>query len=237
MEAYIFVRHASDCPHQDEQFFRRCKCRKWIYVTGTRQRISAKTRSWEQAERELQKVRERLKESDPQSDDNPVEPDPQTVREAVTSFLENKQQEGMSKNWERRLTRDLTNFAKWCESRLIPLAKVRKRTLEDFRKTWEGAAITRSKQQERLKLFCKYCAGHGWMKQNYAADLSRIKVEDKPTLPLTREQFDAALAAAARYNPKSNDSEHRRQRAWECSCCYATRGCASAMPPCWNGRN
>ena len=132
MDAYIFVRHSTDCPHESEQFYRRCKCRKWIYVTGTRQRISAKTRSWEQAERELQKVRERLKEFDPQADDNPIDPDPVTVREAVIKFLENKRQEGMSKDWERRLSRDLHDFAKWCEARLIPLAKVRKLTLEEL---------------------------------------------------------------------------------------------------------
>jgi hypothetical protein len=58
MEAYVFVNHSSDCPHKGKRFYRRCKYRKWIYVQQSRQRISAKTRSWEKAEEVKDKLLE-----------------------------------------------------------------------------------------------------------------------------------------------------------------------------------
>ena len=215
MDAYIYVYHSASCSHKNNRFYRQCKCRKWIYVTGSRQRISAKTRSWAEAEKKLSKLKKQ-QEADGQSDRkaNSVELDPETVREAVNKFLENKREEGLSKGWERKLTRELLDFAAWCETKLLLLSGLKLLTFEDYRKTWKGAAAgTRSKRQERLKSFCKYCVGHGWMKENFAANLSKIKVSDAPTLPLTREQFDTVLETAQRYNPKAPDSAWRRQRA------------------------
>src|ERR1035437_9117318 len=48
----VFTRHAPDCPKKDDRYWRRCKCRKalYIYEDGRDRIVSAKTRSWEQAE-------------------------------------------------------------------------------------------------------------------------------------------------------------------------------------------
>jgi hypothetical protein len=50
----VYARHSSKCPKKDNPTWRRCRCWKWI--TGSlpgrlgSMRVSAKTRSWEQAE-------------------------------------------------------------------------------------------------------------------------------------------------------------------------------------------
>ena len=57
----VFTRHSPDCPKKDNRYWKRCKCRKalYLYENGHDQIISAKTRSWEQAERLAKVEREK----------------------------------------------------------------------------------------------------------------------------------------------------------------------------------
>jgi hypothetical protein len=57
----VFTRHSPDCTKKTDKNWKRCDCRKWLYVyeDGLPSRISAKTRSWEQAERFAQAERDR----------------------------------------------------------------------------------------------------------------------------------------------------------------------------------
>src|ERR1700687_3979476 len=53
----VQVRHSTNCPHKTKgPFWKRCNCRKILRVyegggSGANQRVSANTRSWEEAER------------------------------------------------------------------------------------------------------------------------------------------------------------------------------------------
>jgi hypothetical protein len=55
-----FTRHSPECPKKDNPQWKRCKCRKslYIYEAGKVAYKSAKTRSWEQAERVAQAERD-----------------------------------------------------------------------------------------------------------------------------------------------------------------------------------
>ena len=57
----VFARHAVDCPKRGNRYWKRCKCRKALYIceNGRERKVSAKTRSWEQAERLAQLERDR----------------------------------------------------------------------------------------------------------------------------------------------------------------------------------
>jgi hypothetical protein len=60
----IYVRHHQDCSHSDDHFYKGkgCNCRKrlrWSH-NGERKDISAKTRSWAEAERAKRKVEEQF---------------------------------------------------------------------------------------------------------------------------------------------------------------------------------
>jgi len=60
----VQTRHSKDCPEREDLYSRKCSCRKqlYIYENGKARTESAKTRSWEQAER---LKREREGERDP----------------------------------------------------------------------------------------------------------------------------------------------------------------------------
>ena len=57
----VFTRHSADCPRRDEPQWKRCNCRKSLYIreNGKAAYVSAKTRSWEQAERFAQSERDK----------------------------------------------------------------------------------------------------------------------------------------------------------------------------------
>jgi integrase/recombinase XerD len=140
--------------------------------------------------------------------------DEQTVKQATQAFIEDKAQQALSKNWQCKLTRELDHFANWCDSQLaFRLSDITLHRLEEYRKTWMGSPITRRKRQERLRSFILYCLRHKWVTENPAVHLSTIKISQPPTLPLTREQFEAVTKAVHKYNPKASDKDWRRQRA------------------------
>jgi integrase len=207
----VFTRHSPTCAHKGKRDYKRCNCRKWLYVEGSRKPVSAKTRSWETAQTKAEDLKRSFEEQPLESEGFQLKPE--TMREAATRFLENKAQEGHGKAWNQMLRLDLTRFSDWSDSHMVTLANLNIAALEEYRKTWAGGPSTRAQRQDRLSHFLKYCVDHGWIVQNFAARMSRIKVSDSPTLPLSRDEFERAIAAAGNYNPKAGDSAWRRQRA------------------------
>lgn len=189
---------------------------------GSRKPISAKTRYWDEAVKQARKIEDEYTGKE-QSSSTPTGggtlPSPstevKTVREAVTKFLEDKEEQNVSKNWLQKYRRELPHFASWCERKVcyIELARLDLIGLEDYRKTWTGAPATRRKRQERLRSFFRYCIRHRWIFHNVAADLERIQTKTPPKLPLTRAQFATVTSAVERYHPRGRDSEWRRMRA------------------------
>ena len=57
----VFTRHSEDCAKHGAPQWKRCKCRKSLYIPedGKTTYASAKTRSWEQAERVAQEERDK----------------------------------------------------------------------------------------------------------------------------------------------------------------------------------
>jgi integrase/recombinase XerD len=175
MDAYVYTLHSDKCPHRANKFYRKCRCRKWIYEFGNRKRYSAKTRSWERAEAQIKH---------PDRKGSGV-----TVGQAVIQFLKDKENQNVSDGWYGKFERELVG---WVPERTVDSLILS--DLESFRDTWKGGSVTRAKRQERLRSFFTYCVKHKWISYNIAADLSKIKVDDPPTLPLDREQFDEILS-------------------------------------------
>jgi integrase/recombinase XerD len=201
----VYTKHSLNCPHKADRHWRRCRCRKWIYIPIERRRIPAQTRSWEQAERKARQLAGEATAADANG---------QTVREAVKLFLEDKKQQALSPNWEYKLKRELQSLDDWCIRKgLVLLSELKLQHLEQYRKEWTGAPITRRKRQERLRSFFLYCVRHKWTPDNLASLLSPIKVPNSPTLPLTKEQFTQVMKEVAKYNPLAVDRKWRRQRA------------------------
>jgi integrase/recombinase XerD len=172
----VFVKHSPTCSHRADKLWKRCNCRKWLYNPEWKPdpRRSAKTRSWERAIKEAR----RLEATD--GDAEKV-----TMQKAISQFLTDKRNQNVSKPWYRKFEKLLGG---WIPEREID--SVTLRDLEAFRDSWRGAPITKRKKQERLRSFFHYCVKHRWLHYNPAVDLSKIKVEDKPTMPLDREHFE-----------------------------------------------
>src|ERR1039457_6145375 len=204
MQVEVYARHSAKCPYKKNRYHRKCRCRKWLSIAGQDKRISAKTRFWEQAERVAREL----------CGENNSTPVGRTVSQAVHAYLDDKQQQALSRNWEGKIKRELRSLEAWCTRKaVVMLSELRLEHLEQYRKEWAGAPVRRRKRQERWRGFFSYCRRHKWADDNLAALLSPIKVQQSPTLPLTKEQFARAVEAAKCYNPKAPDTEWRRQRA------------------------
>jgi integrase/recombinase XerD len=114
-----------------------------------------------------------------------------TLKDAVDQFLTDKRNQNVSKAWLGKFELLLEGWAP--EREIVSLTL---RDLEAFRDTWTGAPITKRKKQERLRSFFHYCVKHRWIPYNLAGDLSRIRVDQKPTEPLTKEAFAELLESA-----------------------------------------
>lgn len=159
MHVEVYARHSSACAHKSDRFYRKCRCRKWLNIVGQDKRISAGTRSWEQAERNARE----LAFGDP----NKPPVGEQLVNHATRAFIEDKAQQSLSKNWQRKLTRELEDLARWCDGHvMLRLSDITLHRLEQYRKTWVGSPITRRKRQERLRSFFLYCLRHKWVSEN-----------------------------------------------------------------------
>jgi integrase/recombinase XerD len=173
----VFVKHSAGCKSKDK-YYKRCNCRKWLYNPEWRPdpRRSAKTRSWERAEKLARKLES-------------GESAGVTMGEAVTQFLADKRNQNVSKSWIRKFEVMLEG---WIPERRLDSLTLR--DLEEFRNSWTGAAITRRKRQERLRSFFHYCVKHKWMGYNLAADLSRIRVDSVPTDYFTPQELESLLS-------------------------------------------
>ncbi len=201
MDAYVYAQHSAKCPHRANKFWRKCRCRKWIYESGTRRRYSAKTRSWEQAEKQV-------------ASDDP-RPVGKSLADAISDYLSDKKEQNIGSEWLEKLTYDLQGvLLPWCDVRNIrQLSELDNESLKEFRKDLTGNPLTRSKKQERLRSFFLYCQRHGWIRENPAALLSKIKVNQVPTDFFTQDEFEKILAAVSRYHSRGAEPERARQRA------------------------
>jgi integrase/recombinase XerD len=193
----IFVRHSSDCQHAGNESFKRCDCLKhlrWSH-NGKQHRRKTGSRTWAGAERVKREV-----EFSYESIGKPVEPSaPATVRQAVETFLRDKQGQNLNAAVLGKYRRELARLADFLESRgKFFLLEINLPDLTDFRSSWDSeypSSVTRQKVQERLRAFFRYVLNAGWIPRNPAAALSPIKVNQSPTLPLTDVQYKKLLEA------------------------------------------
>jgi integrase len=71
--------------------------------------------------------------------------------------------------------------------------------LTRFRAQWKDGPISGGKKLERLWAFGRFLVDRGWWKENLALKLKRPRVKDVPTMPFTRDEMSALLAACEQY--------------------------------------
>jgi integrase/recombinase XerD len=214
----VFTRHAPDCSKKSNRYERRCKCRKWLYIFegGKAHRVSAGTRSWEQAQIRAQAERERrdpvkrrLQEIQEREDQKAALTKTKniTVSEATHRWL--KSQKSGSKETIVIYDRAARRINAWAEDQKIEsLADVSADMLDLWRGEWSKDAekkynridiTSQSHFQGYLKRFFRYTVRIGLISTNPAQELRPIAKSDKRTQVLTQTQFRELLEAIPKY--------------------------------------
>jgi site-specific recombinase XerD len=212
----VFARHSEDCPKRDEPQWKRCKCRKSIYIRegGKTAYVSAKTRSWEEAERFAQVERDKR---DPVKIELQKIAESEAVKhaanlatlkplaEALEQWLTGmKSPGGTSLNAYRSTTRKIQRWAD--RVGVVYVSDMTPAMLDSWRGSWapDGkgdnrlALTTQAALLTRVKAFCRWATGMEYTKRNPSLMLKAITPDDSQTWPLTPAQFDALLLATDR---------------------------------------
>lgn len=211
----VYTRHTADCDHSDDRRWRRCRCPKWfrgLLPNGVVVRESAKTRSWEQAERN---ARQMEAEADPTAAEQ-SKPRRVAVCEAVEMFLKDEEARGLQVV-SRKKSKTLLErqFRPWCEARkLNHVDQLTPLDLTDFRASWKNGDVTTHRKHERMVSFFSFCVRNEFLRKNPMDALKKPKTPDiVPTNYFLPDEFQAILAAAEKYDfGGGNDCHHRATR-------------------------
>jgi integrase/recombinase XerD len=235
----IYVRHDRDCSHKTDLNHRRCRCPKWVRgILPNRGAIrqSARTRSWEEAERyarqlEFQHSSARSHQSGPKQlppesssvpnqeldTDTPVETKNRsvTIREAVELFLADQSARGLGAETTTKYRGLLQNkFCEWADAEgfkfLHALAPAH---LTKFRSTWHtagNAGSTVFRKHEMLTTFLDFCVTQEYLRKNPMKVLKKPKMpEVVPTDYFRPKEFAQIVAATYQYKYQGKDSQIR----------------------------
>ena len=196
----VFVRHSVNvkdgkpCKYADDEFSRRCDCRKHFRWTqnGVQYRRKAGTRSWEEAEEIKRQLQDELAGRTPEvrPEDN-VHP----VSEAVDLFITDKKVQGVSAGVVSRYKSELGRFREYCEKEnVFTVARITRELLTGYAATWEEhypSSNTRASVRERLRSFLRYCFECRWLDRIPA--VPKVEADEPPTLPLTDAEYAHVL--------------------------------------------
>jgi integrase/recombinase XerD len=208
----VYTRHYLPCLEHNP-YNRDCSCPKWISGTipgRPRIRISAHTRSWEQAERRARYVEIEIEERPFRS-----VPQPPTIRLAISAFLADQrarhlQQVTIAKS-EAWLERQLLP---WChEHQLENLEDLTSSQVLEFRNQWLLAPSTALRRHEGLQSFFLFCISHRWLLHNPLLQLKKPQApKSKPTDYFDREEFNQILSAISNYRYRGTACHTRPQK-------------------------
>lgn len=196
----VYTRHSAKCPKKDQPTWRRCRCWKWIAGTipgrpGS-MRISAKTRSWEQAESLARKYEIAAVGGDEVQEGRSLP----TIKEAVHAYLADAVVRGLApasiQKLEHIFKKQLLGFAE--QHRIIFLRDVNVRNMTEWRSSWADKPLARKKKFERVVGFFWFCVRHGWLKENPTATMGRIIAKHVPTDYFTADEYKRIISATYR---------------------------------------
>jgi integrase/recombinase XerD len=192
----IFVRHAKGCKYEGDEFCKRCDCRKHFRWSQDRRqhRVSAGTRSWAEAEEKKRELEDQLAGRVPTVKAAEAQP---TVQGCIDVFLQDKKNQGVTAAVIGKYTRELARLREFCErERVFTVQGITRELLTGFCATWPElypSTYTRAKVRERVRSFLRYCYEAQWIPR--IPQLTKIKVEEPPTLPLTAAEYTRLLDA------------------------------------------
>ena len=207
----VFVRHSSDCPKRDDPQWKRCKCRKSLYIRegGKTRYVSAQTRSWAEAEDLAQRERDKrnpvkielqkIAESEAAKDALRLKP----LGDALEQWLAGMKTPGeASVDAYRSTTRKIQRWAD--RVGVVHVSDVTPALLDEWRASWSPdakdkanrlALTTQAALLTRVKAFFRWATAMEYARRSPALMLKAVTPDDSQTWPLTPKQFEELLAA------------------------------------------
>jgi len=194
MLVHIFTRHSPSCPQTDPQY-KRCRCIRWVTYTheGKQRRESTKKRSWEQATVYARGVELRYEKI--AAGEKPKPTEPCTVAQAVTAYLDDARSRHLADVTIAKLKHWFDDqLVTWCNANgVYYLHDLDLSHLRQWRTTWQDGPLASQKKQERVRGWLNFCQSSGWIRDNPARGLSKIKVIQTPTDYFTEDEFDSIV--------------------------------------------
>lgn len=208
----VFTRHSDDCAKAYDPQWKRCRCRKSLYIRehGKTRYVSAKTRSWDEAERvarterdkrdpvkiELQKIAERRKTK------------LKSIHDALDQWIDGMKGPTVTSMAAYRSTsRKIKAWAERVDVKHV--SEVTPAMLDEWRSSW---ALDAEHEEDRLALttqaalvirvrsFFRWATHMEYTSRNPALMLKAVTPDESQTWPLTPAQFDELLAATYRFD-------------------------------------
>ena len=199
----IYVRHSAGCKHRDNEFYRRCDCRKHLRWSrgGEQFRQAAETRSWQEAEVYKRNLEDQLSGRAVA----PQQAVTNLIQDCVKIFLQDKEVQGVKPGTLSRYRCELARLREFCESKegVFTVQGITRELLTRFAATWPDlypSGNTRQKVRERYSSFLRYGYEAQWYER--IPRLPKMSADERPTLPLSSEQYSQLLAAIPQAKPK-----------------------------------
>ena len=230
----VQVRHAVDCKDRDKGVdWKRCKCPKILRVyegrgSGSNRRVAVGTRSWEEAERKAQELRDswdptkvelaRLKATH--------EAKQVTIERAVELYVADMKARNRAEGTVQ-MTRSLLGHVadeavtknghmfNWLttippDKRPVHIADITTVHLTAWRASWKFEDYTAAQRWGMAKSFFNFCERQGWITDSPARKLGRVDYDKGGrTAIFTDEQYDQILETVATYEPENVPSATR----------------------------
>ena len=189
----IFVRHSAGCKYAGDEFTKRCNCKKHVRWSqnGRQHRLRTGSRSWAGAE-------EKKRELEAQLSGRPttaLNTAPRTLADAIEVFKTDKKNQRITEDVLGRYNRELDRLRDFAERKgVFTVAGLSRELFIEYQSSWEDlypSSNTRQSVQARLKNFLRFCFDSKWLDR--VPQLSPIKADEVPTMPLTEEEYKRLL--------------------------------------------
>ncbi len=232
----VIVRHSADCKDRKKgSEWRRCRCPKSLLIydgggSGANRRVSAKTRSWEQAEKQAQEILDSWNPEKQELKRLRAEKERKQVRieQAVALYIADMITR-LGDNGTVAMARSLLgnihpdskvvlskgHFFEWLDKlpqRPTFISEITPAHLTSWRASWKfGSDLTAANRWTMVKGFFSFCESQDWIDDTPARKLKPIEVEPgNRTTIFTDAQYDKILEAVSLYDPENTPEATRK---------------------------
>lgn len=189
----LYRRHLKSCEHRGEgRAYRRCKCPIWAdgFIGKRDIRQSLELRDW-------QKAQDKIREWEAEGEVTQEAAEPMTIATAWEHFMRDAVARSLKPATlvkYRQLRGAMMSFAQ--EHGLRYLQEFDVETTRAFRASWTTLHnLTATKRLDYMRAFFRFAQDSGWITENPAKKVKAPKITTPPTLPYSRQEMGAILAA------------------------------------------